>query len=245
MVLVSVPASATLVADYQFIGNLSSSVSGAPDLASLGGGGFVVTTVDGVGVQGWGFPEQTGLDLDVTGLVGSDEYTVVMLLEAQEVYEYAKLLDTQDRVPDEGLYYEDYDLEFYDEDSGTSDLIVSGQYYQVAVTRDVADNYIGYIDGVQQLSFTDSSDYAVITGANRLVFFRDDFDTSDGENTAGTVVRIRIYDNALSPGEVAALDRLTEAQTGALPVPALGRAGVVVLIALITATAVFVLRRRF
>ncbi len=244
MTLASVPASAALVADYQFIEDLSSSVPGAPDLVPLGGGGFVTTTVDGLPVHGWSFPEQSGLDLDVSGLLGSDVYTVVMLFEAQEVYDWAKLLDTQDRVIDEGLYYEDYDLGFYDEAYGDTDLIVSGRYYQVAVTRDAVDSYVGYVDGAQQFSFTDTSDYAVITGANRLVFFRDDLDTGDGENTAGTVVRIRIYDNALSPAEVAALDRLTAAQTGTLPVPSLGRAGIVVLVALIAVAAAFVLRRR-
>jgi hypothetical protein len=242
VILVAVPVSAVEVADYQFDDSLSSSIPGAPDLVALGGGGFVDTSVDATSVRGWAFPVGTGLDLDITGLVGSNVYSVVMLFEAQEVYSYAKLLDAQDRVIDEGLYYEDYDLYFYDEDYGVTDLISAGTYYQVVVTRDAAGNYVGYVDGVQQLSFTDTSGYAVISPANRLVFFRDDLSTGDGENTAGTVVRIRLFDNALTPAEVAALDRLPAPLVG-VTVPALGPAGILTLVAMMAVIALAVLRR--
>jgi len=245
ILVIALPASAQVVADYQFMNNLQSAVPGAPDLVPLGAGGFVPTVVDGAPVTGWAFPVQTGLDLDVTGLVGSDVYSVVMLFEAQEVYDYAKLLDTQDRVIDEGLYFEDHDLEFYDEDNGVTDLIVAGNYYQVVVTRDGAGNYVGYVDGVEQLSFSDSSDYGVISPADRMVFFRDDFDTSDGENTAGTVVRIRLYDNALTPSEVATLDRTSPEQRGsAAGIPALEGTGILVFVMLLAGVAVALLIRR-
>jgi hypothetical protein len=243
VVVVALPVSAVEVADYQFADTLSSSIPGAPDLVALGGGGFVDTTVDATAVRGWAFPAQTGLDLDVTGLVGSTTYSVVMLFEASEVYDYAKLLDTQDRVIDEGLYYEDYDLYFYDEDYGVTDFVSADTYHQVVVTRDGAGNYVGYIDGVQQLSFTDTSGYAEISPANRLVFFRDDNSTGDSENTAGTVVRIRLFDNALTPGEVAALDRLP-APLVAVDVPTLGWAGILTLIAMMAVVALAVLRRQ-
>jgi hypothetical protein len=242
-VFAALPVSAVEVADYQFYDNLSSSIPGAPDLVALGGGGFVDTIVDATPVRGWAFPVGTGLDLDVTGLVGSDVYSVVMLFEVTEVYDYAKLLDTQDRVNDAGLYYEDYDLYLYPEDYGDTDLISAGTYYQVVVTRDAAGNYIGYVDGVQQLSFTDTSSYAVISPANRLVFFRDDLSTGDSENTDGTVVRIRLFDNALTPAEVAALDRLP-APLAAVTVPALGPTGMLVLVAMMAVIALAVLRRQ-
>jgi len=242
-VFVALPLSAIEVADFRFEDTLSSSVPGAPNLGSLGGGGFVDTTVDATSVRGWAFPTATGLDLDVTGMVSSDVYSVVMLFEAQQVVGYAKLLDTQDRAIDQGLYYVGNDLHFYGGTGGSSDGIVAGTYYQVVVTRDIAGNYIGYVDGAQEFSFTDSSSYAVITAANRLVFFRDDLSTGDGENTAGTVVRIRLFDNALSPGEVAALDRLP-APLVAVDVPALGRTGILTLVALMAVAALAVLRRQ-
>jgi hypothetical protein len=234
---------AALVADYQFMDDLSSSVGGAADLNPLGGGSFVTASVDSCSVTAWGFPAQTGLDLDVSGLISGDEYTVVMLFEAQEVYEYAKLLDTQDRVIDEGLYFEDYDLYFYDEDYGETDLVAPGVFFQVAVSRDAAGNYVGYIDGVEQLSFVDSSNYATVSAADRLVFFRDDLDTSDSENTAGTVARIRIYDNALSASEVAALDRLSAGQSCSQPIPATSPAGVVAFVILLAIAATAIARR--
>jgi len=242
--LTSMPVLADVVADYLFMGDLSSSVAGASDLSALGGGGFVGTTVDGCSITGWGFPEQTGLDLDVTGLVGSTEYSAVMLFEAQEVYDYAKLLDTQDRVIDEGLYFEDYDLNFYGGDYGVTDLIQPGVYYQVVVTREASGDYVGYVDGVEQFAFDDSTyDYGVISAANRLVFFRDDLSTSDGENTAGTVVRIRLYDNVLTPAEVAALDRLSLAQGCSQPIPTLDDTGVLTLIAILAVAALVMFRR--
>jgi hypothetical protein len=241
-VCVALPVSAVEVADYQFADTLSSSIPGAPDLGFLGGGGFVDTTVDGTPVRGWGFPAQTGLDLDVTGLVGSSVYSVVMLFEAQQVVSYAKLLDTQDRGPDTGLYYVGNDLVFYGGAGGSSDGIAAGAYYQVVVTRDAAGLYVGYVDGVQQFSFTDSSSYAVISPANRLVFFRDDTSTGDSENTAGTVVRIRLFDHAMGPSEVAALDRLPA--LAGVNIPTLDRTGILTLIAIMAVVALAILRRQ-
>jgi hypothetical protein len=239
---VALPVAAVEVADYRFEDTLSSSIPGAPDLAALGAGGFVDTTVDGTPVRGWAFTAQTGLDLDVTGLVASDVYSVVMLFEAQQVVSYAKLLDNQNRASDLGLYYVGNDLHFYNVIGGTSDGIVAGTYYQVVVTRDAADNYVGYVDGVQQFSFTDSGNIAVITAANRLVFFRDDLATGDGENTAGTVVRIQLFDNALTPADVSALPRLPALALGEIPV--LGPIGVLTLIVMMAAIAFAVLRRQ-
>ena len=69
--VVAFPCVAVEVADYRFQDSLSSFIPGAPDLSPLGGGGFVDATVDATAVRGWAFPVQTGLDLDVTGLVGS------------------------------------------------------------------------------------------------------------------------------------------------------------------------------
>ena len=83
----------------------------------------------------------------------------------------------------------------------------------------------------------------MISAANRLVFFRDDLSTDDTENTAGTVVRIRLYDNVLTPAEVAALDRLSPAQGCSQAIPTLDDTGVLTLIAILAVAALVIIRR--
>ena len=86
---------------------------------------------------------------------------------------------------------------------------------QVVLTRDGSGQVVGYVNGRPQFAFLDSGNDGVIVG-DTLRFFKDD----GGEESAGAVARIRLFDTALSAAEVAALDRPN-------PAPALAPLGLV------------------
>ena len=60
------------------------------------------------------------------------------------------------------------------------------------------------MNGVEAFAETDTDGIGGIT-SNTLFFFRDDLDTSDGENSAGRVANIQLYDHALSAQEIAGI----------------------------------------
>src|ERR1700742_3923798 len=83
-----------IVADYQFGGNLSSSVAGAPDLTAtdpLGMNNFGTATVFGTthsvynyvgNIQG---DQQAGLTLNTTGLITPNSYSVQLVASVNNV----------------------------------------------------------------------------------------------------------------------------------------------------------------
>lgn len=201
-------AQAAEVADYRFDGHLLSHVPGAPALQELspGGGGFAIDEVRGQQRRAWLFPAGTGFELDVDGLLPTQAYSVVMLVRSSDVGPYMKLLDVLDRTSDTGLYFSGDDLSYYALGFGDGeDHLQADYYYHVIVTRTAAGLYIGYIDGVERFRFQDEEHVSAISGAHRLVFFRDDTVTGDAENASGGVARIRLFDTALSLPEVRAL----------------------------------------
>lgn len=201
-------AHAALTADYQFQGTLASSAGAPPSLANLGAGNaFVAESVDGANRLVLAFPEGNGVSLlPTTGVVPSAAYTIVILFRFDAVDGYRKIVDFKNGTSDNGLYVLDGDLVFYDQAFGSGAPIAAGTYVQVALTRDLAGQVVGYVDGRQAISFTDADNDGVIDASNALRFFQDDSDTGFTEASAGAVARIRLFSTALSPSEVAALD---------------------------------------
>ena len=100
-------SAATLVADYEFNGNFSSSVAGAPDLVAtdpLGTSSFTG------GVYNWtGASEPTadqgGLTFDSTGLLNPTSYTVALNFKFNEGNNaWRRIVDVQNRQSDNGFY---------------------------------------------------------------------------------------------------------------------------------------------
>lgn len=206
-------ALAPLKADYRFQNTLSSSVGAAPALTTIGPGTntFTTATVDGASRRLLSFPEGNGLKLSpTTGVVSSDAYTIVVLFEFDSVSGYRRIVDFKNGTSDNGLYVHDGKLEFFPHASGAAAPLAANRYVQVVLTRNASSKeVVGYVDGVQQFSFTDSSNDAVIDANDNLRFFKDN--ASGGastEHSAGSVGRVRLYNGALTPSEVGALDRL-------------------------------------
>ena len=140
-----------------------------------------------------------------------------------EVSGYGKLIDFKDRSSDLGLYNLNGSLAFYNSafTSGTS--FAANTLARLVITRDTTNNFFGYVNGVQQISFADSSNLAKFNSTNNIStnniihFLRDDFATG-GEAAGGVLAKIAIYDGALSAQEVRALGG-TNTPINPTPVP--------------------------
>jgi YD repeat-containing protein len=200
-------SSATLAADYQFQNSRSSSVGSPPALTDIGGtNSFSSATVDSTSTTVLTFSQNNGLSLSSTsGVTSSSTYSIVMLFSFQSTSGFRRVADFKNGSSDYGVYVNDGKLRFYPAANASSASISANTYVQVVLTRDSSGTVTGYVDGVQQFQFSDSSSYGVIDSNNTLRFFKDD---GSSEASAGSVARIRIYNGALTATQVAALSRL-------------------------------------
>jgi YD repeat-containing protein len=198
--------SATLQADYQFQNTRSSSVGSPPALTDIGGtNSFTTATVDATSTTVLSFAQNNGLSLSSTsGVVPSSTYSIVMLFSFNTTSSFRRIADFKNGTSDTGLYANGGKLYLYNGSQASSVSIAANTYVQVVLTRDSAGTVTGYVDGVQQIQFSDSGGLGTINSSNTLRLFKDD----GSEASAGTVARIRLYDGALSAAEVAALSRL-------------------------------------
>ena len=205
---------ATLVADYQFNNTLSSGVFDVPGLVNNGSSGtntFITDTVDGQSRTVLQFPNGNGVNLSpTTGVLPDGSYSIVLLFRFDAITSYRKIIDFKNRSTDLGFYNLHGSLQFYNVTSFTTADIAPNTYVQIVLTRDSGGSTTGYVNGVQRFNFQDTANNALPNANTILHFFQDDF---GGESSAGAVARIRIYDNALSSGEVSGLDRLPTIQT--------------------------------
>ncbi len=135
----------------------------------------------------------------------NDNYTIVMRCLLQTTSGYRRLIDFKNAASDNGLYEQSGKLNFNPPALAPSVSIAANAWVQVVITRDTTGTVTGYVDGVQQFQFSDTSSHGVISG-NTLRFFRDNSGTL--EASAGSVARIRLYNGAQSSSQVSALTRL-------------------------------------
>lgn len=201
--LPGVAAAKLTVADYRFNDSLTSSIPGAAPLSNVGvGNAFATETVLGKSDRVLVFPEGNGLSLVDPGLVPSDDYSVVLTFRFANLGSYDRILDTSGE-EDHGLYQHLGALAFHDSDSinheGEWGVIEPNEYVEVGFTRNPSERIAGYLDGVQQFSFTDtSSEVNAFIGPEGLGFFLDD----GAEQAPGAVARIRLFNRALTAEQV-------------------------------------------
>ena len=200
-------AEAVLKADYQFQDTRSSSVGTAPTLTDIPSTNtFTTDTVDGTSRKVLSFLEGNGLKLSPASDVVSNynssfnAYTIVAQFKFASVTGYRRIIDFKNGTSDNGLYVDDGNLEFFRATpvSGTGAPIAQDTYVEVMLTRNRSGTVAGYVNRELQFVFTDTSNDAVIDANNALRFFRDN--ESGGvttEHSAGSVARIRLYNDAL------------------------------------------------
>jgi hypothetical protein len=200
--LLSGQAHADLIHDYEFNGNLTDSLGG-PALAPIGGS-------LNPSFQAFDFSQRDGLSLSSWGTIAqAHTYTIDLSFKFADVSGYRKIIDTTNLQLDTALYDINGNLSYYyfGDHAGAGAPIAPNTYVRVDITRDDATQLIkGYVDGLLQFTYTDTTNNGRFDGPNNIIqFFRDDVQTGGNEVSAGEVNQIRIYDSVLSAADVFAL----------------------------------------
>lgn len=208
---VPAPQAPEPVADYDFTGWLGDAAGNGAPLTKVGDAAlaYVPVTADGVDRLALEVPAGAGLRLTLGPLLPQQEYSVAMIVNMSSTISYAKLLDTNDLASDRGLYVQGNNLRYYTDGSASTNAFPDNALRQLVVTRASDGTYIGYLDGLQQFTFVDvegSGQLTAIAAARTLHFLRDDNSTGNSEEAAGVLHRVRLFDRALTPAEVTALE---------------------------------------
>ena len=217
-VFTAITPAQTLKADYQFQGNLNSSVAGAPALTNLTGSGgansFVSDTIDGYAKQSVRFPFNSGMAVNTAGLIPNTAYTIVMLFKVDEISGYRRVASFDNRTTDNGAYMLDGRLEF---EATTNAAIFPNTYIQVVIVREASGRIRGYRDGSLRVDVANDGGAFQISSANILSFFQDDA-SPPVEASAGNVARIRLYDAPMTTTQVRLLERMPNVGGGDQPI---------------------------
>jgi hypothetical protein len=205
--VLSVPAHAALIRDYDLNGTLADSLGG-PALVPIAASGSPVGSFTTVGAaNGWGFGTNSGLQAN--GLTNTTNYSIQLRFSFEQITSWRRIIDFKNRTTDVGLYNYGGPIQFYPDTTG-SVIFAPNQIVDIIVTRDGGSKAFNiYASGVNVLSRVDSGNDAVFdTAGNPLRFFVDDL-VVPNEASAGFVDFIRIFDAPLTAREAECL------QTGA------------------------------
>lgn len=204
---------------YLLDGSLAST-TGGPALAAVG----TVAQADYLGATGYRFDAGSGFSLSNAGLSNVGTYSLELRFAFDAMTGFRKIADFKARSVDQGVYNLDTRAVFYDgamNAVGPMGAFAPGALATLVLTRDEAsDAFAGYVNGVQQFSFVDAGGLGTFSAANAIMhFFLDDVAYA-GEASAGFVDYVRIYDQALSGDQVAALVAPAAVPVSAVPEPA-------------------------
>jgi hypothetical protein len=221
-VFLTAQAQTTLLGEFALQGSLANNVAGGPPLQLLP----VAGVTGAVTSAGYNFAKNQGLTF-LSPNMSTTGYSIELSFRSNldSTTSWAKLVDLYGKgTNDYGLYIYSgngtYQLQFYPTATSSQTDFAVGANVDVMFTRDSATKLVtAYVNGGLRFSFTDSSDLAVITATNQmLTFFADDTDQLGNEAASGTVNYIRIYNGALTAGEVSAL--YANGAPSAVPEPA-------------------------
>lgn len=211
----------TPIADYQLQGNYNNSAVGTVGMLSTIGTGntFVTATVNGQSQQVLNVPSGSGVQTPASPFAAADQgtYSVVLLSSLNTSTSVTtKVFDFKNFTTDAGLYINGATgfLQFIDNTStvivgGTGLVpITSGTYFQLTLTRTAAGLVTGYQGGTQSFQFTDSGNLATL--GTVLSIFKDDNIGTNIEDSSGTIARVRLYNDVLTPAQVALLAAVPE-----------------------------------
>jgi Concanavalin A-like lectin/glucanases superfamily/PEP-CTERM motif len=191
---------ATLVADYEFNGNLSSSIAGAPDLVAtdpLGTASF------SGGVYNWTgaatpTSDQGGLSFDSTGLLNPSEYTVALTFKFNERDNaWRRIIDVDNRMSDDGFYVDpSNNLDVFPL-AGSTSAFTTGVFHTVTLTVD-GTIVTAFLDGVEQFKNL-STDIMDISSTGIINLFLDNTVAGgQGEWSSGSIDSALFY-NGIAP----------------------------------------------
>ena len=199
-----------LIHDYELNGSYADTLGG-PSLAPNGGTLTASNYTFGAG-QG----------LNLTGaLTTPDNYSIEMVFSIDSLMgangsSWVNLIEFKNHQADTGLYSFDGALQFYNFATGASGAFTAGVPATLLLTRNSATKeVVGYVNGVEQFSFTDSTDAAVFSTPGNVINFLIDDNIIPNENAGGEIDRIRIFDRPLTPAQLNPTGNVTIVEAGA------------------------------
>jgi hypothetical protein len=215
---------ATLKASYSLQGTRASQTPGAPDLVDIGPGNrFTTETFDGAPRQVLAFPRGGGLSLATTGLVDATSHSIVMDVRLDDVSGFRRLLDFSGGDADIGLYAFDGSPVLYGFGApGGGEPVFDGSWVQIALTSEAtlfgSQWTVVAVNGAPVTAAATARGLRL--GTDGLRFFKDNVrGPAGGEESAGAVACILLYDGALTLSELgqAAADPLCPAPRATPP----------------------------
>ena len=213
--MLAAPApAATLIADYKFQSNFNSSGGVAGPISPVGSASFATETVGCSQTKVMTFTKGSGVQL-AKPTPGASPYSIVALFRLSDLSGYRRIF-----VPggagltfnsDNGLYARDAKLAMYDNTLPSGNPVLSptpllepNTYAEVAlaVTDQKGTPIRTFFNGSPAVQ--EDTDTAAFV-ANSMRFFKDNDGANTGEDSAGAVSRIRIFDGVLTPGEVSSI----------------------------------------
>lgn len=187
-------------ADLTHLYTLNSTLTdslGGPNLISAGG----VLPPTG----SYTFNANQGLSL--SNAINPTNYSILIDFSFDTTTSFRKIVDFKALSGDDGLYNLNSFLNFFPTQTGPANQILLGTLARVVITRDGTSNLVtGYVNGVQQIQFADSSSIATFSATNNIInFFQDDSATSGREASSGSLSQIAIYEGALTTQDAAFL----------------------------------------
>ncbi|MGH8854163.1 MAG: LamG-like jellyroll fold domain-containing protein [Telluria sp.] len=181
---------AALIHQFHLNGSLNDSVTGT-SLVALGGT---------PGANAYVFNANQGLRLDAQ-LGGV--YTIDMVFHFDSFRSYGRIVDFHNLNGDDGLYAAGHAMRLFNvAGTGAGGYLADDVNSRVTLTRDDQKMFRVYQNGELVLSVNDTTGIADF-GQNVAHFFRDNVvGGASGEANPGAVDYIRVYNTALSAGEV-------------------------------------------
>ena len=193
--LVQLPVrAAVLIHEYALRGTLDDNMGGPP-LSAFGGDitalGYVFAANQGVSFSSRAF--------------NPANYSIEFSFKLSSPAGSTKLLDFHHLTSDPGLYLQNNRLSFNPAIARGVTDVQAGIDMHVVLTRDGATDLVtAYVNGEAQFSFHDDLSLAAPPGfSNKVSFFLND--GNDLNASGGTLNYLRVFDGALTGGEVSAL----------------------------------------
>ena len=180
---------------FHFNNRLSENIYQDSALTPWCQGTYSFQTVAGVYKRVYNFDKGCGLVFSdsATNLLSSGSYTIELYFKLDSIKGYKKLIDFDSLGADAGCYNQNGKLVMYNKLTNTDSVMGAGQYEYAAITRDgsTKDMYIYHNDTVLGM-LNDNTDQYLYGTDKLLIFFRDDNNTSNNEQSSGSVAMIHI-----------------------------------------------------
>ena len=204
---------ANLVADYEFDGNLSSSVAGAPDLVATGTGSLSGGQYNFTG-SATPTSDQGGLTFSSAGLLNPTSYSIFLQFTFNEKNNaWRRIVDVENRHSDNGFYVNTSNNLAIFPVSNSGGLFTTGFEHRILLTVDNG-TVKAYLDGDDpahpEQVLVDSTHLMDINNGNNpgslIHLFLDNTEAGgQGEWSSGSINRALFYDGVVTFDQVTAV----------------------------------------